>query len=303
MASLGMTEADRAAIQQFEADVITPSMTQLIVLQFTAEWCGPCKQLAPVMDKVMAEYADKGVRLVKIDVDKERMIAAQFRIQSVPTIYAFFQGQPVADLTNYRSEGQLKQALDQLLGQLPVEGDAQDRAAEIAPMIELGETALDDGDNQRAKILFSQLIEIEPENPRIVGGLLRAMIALGESDAARAMLDGLEEKLKSDPAVSRAAAMLEISSSGADAIDTSAFEARIADNADDHEARFELAQALMANGNRDGAADQLLEIIGRDRDWNEGAARAKFLSLLEASGLADPWSSAQRRRLSAVLFT
>lgn len=303
MASLGMTEADRAAIQQFEADVITPSMTQLIVLQFTAEWCGPCKQLAPVMEKVMADYADKGVRLVKIDVDKERMIAAQFRIQSVPTIYAFFRGQPVADLTNYRSEGQLKQALDQLLGQLPVEGDAQDRAAEIAPMIELGETALDDGDSQRAKILFSQLIEIEPENPRIVGGLLRAMIALGESDAARAMLDGLEEKLKSDPALSRAAAMLEISSSGADAIDTSAFEARIAANADDHEARFELAQALMANGNRDGAADQLLEIIGRDRDWNEGAARAKFLSLLEASGLADPWSSAQRRRLSAVLFT
>jgi len=303
VASVGMTEADRAAIEQFEANVITPSMTQLIVLQFTAEWCGPCKQLAPVMEKVMADYASKGVRLVKIDVDKERMIAAQFRIQSVPTIYAFFQGQPVADLTNYRSEGQLKQALDQLLGQLPVAGEEQDRAAEIAPMIELGETVLDDGDNQRAKILFSQLAEIEPETPRIVGGLLRAMIALGESDAARAMLDGLDEKLKSDPAVSRAAAMLEISSSGADAIDTSAFEARIADNADDHEARFGLAQALMANGNRDGAADQLLEIIGRDRDWNEGAARAKFLSLLEASGLADPWSSAQRRRLSAVLFT
>lgn len=303
MASVGMTEADRAAIEQFEANVITPSMTQLIVLQFTAEWCGPCKQLAPVMEKVMADYASKGVRLVKIDVDKERMIAAQFRIQSVPTIYAFFQGQPVADLTNYRSEGQLKQAFDQLLGQFPVTGDAQDRTAEIAPMIELGETALDDGDSQRAKILFSQLIEIESGNPRIVGGLLRAMIALGESDAARAMLDGLDEKLKSDPAVSRAAAMLEISSSGADAIDTSAFEARIAANADDHEARFELAQALMANGNRDAAADQLLEIIGRDREWNEGAARAKFLSLLEASGLADPWSSAQRRRLSAVLFT
>jgi putative thioredoxin len=297
-----MTEAEREAISRFDADVIQPSMTSLIILQFTAGWCGPCKQLSPILDKVAADYASKGVKLVRIDVDQEKLIAAQFRIQSIPTVYAFYHGQPVVDLTNYRTEGQLTRALDQLLAQLRIESPDAAAEPEIAPLLAMAEQVLADGDAPRAVSIFRQIHDIAPDDEEALGGLLRALLAAGEAEDARSLADSLPPELAGKPAIARAKAALELAAASGGA-DHSELEARLAANPEDLDARFELAGAKASAGDRDGAADALLAIIQQDREWNEGAARQRFLQLLEAQGIADPWSREQRRRLSALLFT
>ena len=296
---MGLNLDEQKAVDRFRKTVVEPSMHSLVILDFWAEWCGPCKALSPVLEKVAADYADKGVVLAKVNVDEQKMIAAQFRVQSIPTVYALFQGQPVADLTNARTESQLKELLDQLLAKLPIKpGGAP--AQDIAPLLAMGEAALADGEGERADSIFSQIVEIDPASGGAFGGLIRAMAALGEFDQADAVLTALPAELGGDPDVARARAALELARNKPADSELAALKAAATpDNPDD---QLAYAEAAFAAGDRDGAAETLLGMIAADRAWNDGAARAKLLQIFEVVGLEDPWVAAQRRRLSLILF-
>jgi putative thioredoxin len=296
-----MSPAEKEAVAGFRRDVVEPSMTKLVIIDFWAEWCGPCKALTPVLEKVAAAYADKGVVLAKVDTDKNQFVAAQFQIKSIPTVYAMFGGQLVADLTPARTESQLRVMLDQLLKQLPIESEASAAEAEIEPLVAMGEEMLAGGDAERAVALFDQLAEMAPDHPAVLAGRIRALVQAGLLDEAQAAVDALPPEVK-DAGIDRARAALDLARSATPVADHAGLAAEVQANPDDHDRRFALAGAQMAAGDRDGAADNLLHIVAADRDWHDGAARAQLLKLFEVVGLMDPWVSAQRRRLSAVLF-
>jgi putative thioredoxin len=313
LASMGLSIDEQKAVERFRKEVVEPSQTKLVILDFWAEWCGPCKALTPVLEKVAAEYAEKGVVLAKINVDEEQFIAGQFQVRSIPTVYAMFQGQPVADLTSARSESQLKAVLDQLLTQLPVQGGAADGAPgapqgpspeEIAQFVKVGEEALATGDPQRAASIFAQITEFAEDNAPAHAGLVRALVQLGEVEQARQVMEVIDSdpRLATDPAIAPARSALELAGTRVD--DSELAGLRTAAEADpaNMDAQLAYAEAAFAAGQRDAAADTLLSMIAADREWNEGAARAKLLKIFEATGLEDEWVVGVRRRLSRVLF-
>lgn len=304
MASLGLNLDEQKAVDRFRKDVVEPSMTSLVILDFWAEWCGPCKALSPVLEKVAEDYADKGVVLAKVNVDEEQFIASQFQVRSIPTVYAIFQGQPVADLTNARSESQLKQTLDQLLAQLPLGGAVGEAREEIAQFVAMGEQVLAEGDAARAAGIFSQVVEMAPEEAAAHAGLIRALAQAGQSDEALAALTAAEAipAVASDAALSQARSALKLLAERPDEGELVALRQQAAENPTNFEIRLAFAEAAFAAGDRDAAADELLSMVASDREWNEGAARAKLLQIFEAVGLEDAWVVATRRRLSRLLF-
>ncbi|MEO0907945.1 MAG: tetratricopeptide repeat protein [Pseudomonadota bacterium] len=306
---MGLNMEEQKAVERFRTDVVEPSQTKLVILDFWAEWCGPCKALAPLLEKVAADYADKGVVLVKINVDEEKFIAGQFQVQSIPTVYAMFQGQPVADLTKARTESQLTQMLDQLLSQLPVQAGAGGAPQgpspeEIAQFITLGEEALSAGDAQRAAGIFAQVTEFATENAPAHSGLVRALIALEQVDEAKQVMAAIEANpaLGDDPAMAAAKSALELAGTQVNDGELASLRAAAAAAPEQMEPQLAFAEAAFAAGARDEAADTLLAMVSADREWNEGAARAKLLQIFEATGLEDDWVVATRRRLSKILF-
>ena len=306
---MGLSIDEQKAVEKFKQDVVEPSMTKLVILDFYAEWCGPCKALAPMLEKVAGEYAEKGVVLVKVDVDKEQFIAAQFQVQSIPTVYAMFQGQPVADLTNARSESQLKQTLDQILSQLLIDGGDADgqqtqAAQQVDQFVAMGEQVLSEGDAARAAGIFAQVAEMAPDNAAAHAGLIRALALADRVEEAKAALATAEANpaLAKDPQVENAKAALELAGNKVDDDELAALREKAQSDPSDMDARLAYAEAAFAAGERDAAADELLAMIETDREWNEGAARTKLIDIFNAVGLEDPWVVATRRRLSKLLF-
>jgi putative thioredoxin len=302
LASLGLNLDEQKSVDRFRKNVAEPSMTQLVILDFWAEWCGPCKALTPLLEKVAAEYADKGVILAKVNVDEEQFIAAQFQVRSIPTVYAIFQGQPVADLTSARSESQLKAAIDQLLAKLPIQPDGAEPVQDIVPLLAMGEEVLESGDGERAAGIFAQIADIAPDSAAAHAGLIRALVLAGHVDEAETALAALDPALAAAPELERAKAALALAKDAPDEGDLAALRAAAAERPADMDAQLAYATAVFAAGDREAAADTLLKMIAADREWGEGAAKAKLLQIFEAIGLEDPWVAATRRRLSAVLF-
>ncbi|GAA0267808.1 thioredoxin [Alteraurantiacibacter aestuarii] len=295
---------EQKAVERFRTQVVDPSQTQLVIVDFWAEWCGPCKALTPILEKVCAEYADKGVVLAKINVDEDKFIAEQFQVRSIPTVYAMFQGQPVADLTPARTESQLKGALDQILTQLPI-GEAAEggqKAPDIGELIAFADKLLADGEAEQAAQAFMQIGQMDNTRPEAFAGLIRALLAAGHKEQAQATYDALPPEMQAEAAVAQAYSALELAGPDVDDSELQALRAAAAERPADMDAQMAFAEAAFAAGVRDDAADVLLTMIEREAEWNEGAAKAKLLQIFEAVGLEDPWVSGQRRRLSLLLF-
>ena len=275
----------------FMADVIEASRIQPVIVDFWATWCGPCKQLGPALEK--AVVAAKGaVKLVKVDVDKNPRIASQLKIQSIPTVYAFVDGQPVDGFMGSVPDSQLKAFIDRLAG--------PPAATDLDEILALATESLALGDLGGAAQAFAQALQIAPDNIKAIAGLARCYLTGGDPERAGEVLalapaDAKDAELDSI----RAALAL-----AADApSDTAQFEHRLANDENDHAARLELAKALAGRGQFDAAVDQLLKIVERDRDWNDGAARAQLLTVFEAAGFGSEAARRGRRRLSSILFS
>ena len=283
-----------ATDQTFMADVIEASMTAPVIVDFWAPWCGPCKQLGPVLEKVVSNAGGK-VSLVKVDIDKSPVVAQQMRIQSIPAVYAFDQGRPVDAFMGALPESQVKAFVERLVGG-PVES-----AVEAA--VEQARTALEGGDAQTAGAILNEVLRQEPENAAALAGLAQVFLAVDKVAEARAMLDRLPEGAGQDPAVAAAVSAVELAEQSADAGDTADLRRAVEAGPDDHRARFDLAMALFGGGRHREAAEELLELYRRDREWNEGAARSQLVKFFEAWGPMHELTVDIRRRLSTLMFS
>jgi putative thioredoxin len=281
----------------FAADVLEASRDVPVIVDFWAPWCGPCKQLTPALEKAVTA-ANGAVKLVKVNIDENQEIARQLRIQSVPTVYAFRNGQPVDGFMGAIPDGQVAQFVQTLAGG---EAGGHDHAAEI---LEIADQALAAGNMGEAAQAYAHVLQDEPGHPKAVAGLAKCYLKSGDLERAKTTLALVRPDDANDEAVRGVVAELSLREGAAAAAGKSSeLEAKLATNPNDHQARYDLAMALDGAGNREAAVDALLEIVRRDRKWNEEAARKQLVTLFEAMGPTDPRTIDARRRLSSILFS
>ncbi len=284
--------------ESFMADVIEASQTTPVIVDFWAPWCGPCKQLGPAIEKAVKD-ARGAVKLVKIDVDKNQELAGQMRVQSIPAVYAFYQGRPVDGFVGAVPESQIKTFVQRVMQM----GGAAAGPSPVEQALEQADAALAAGDTGTAGSVYSQVLGHEPDNTAAIAGLVRCLIASDDLEQARELLASVPAEKANDQAISAARSALELAEQSVGAAgEMPKYRARLEQDANDHEARFELANALYAADQREAAVDELLEIVRRGRAWNEEAARKQLVKLFEAMGPTDPLTLSARRRLSSLLF-
>jgi putative thioredoxin len=289
------TPVKEVTTASFRAEVLTASTRQPVLVDFWAPWCGPCKQLGPVLEKAVADSGGK-VTLVKMNIDEHPQIAGQLGIQSIPAVIAFDKGQPVDGFVGALPESQVRGFIERLAG--PLTAAADELVAEA-------EAAAAKGDAAGAAALYARVLTEDESNLKAIAGLTKLHVEAGDLDQAKAVLSMAPPPAagrEPDPAIAAAAAALRVAEQASAIGDLAPLEKALAENPDNHQARFDLALALNAKGQRDEAADALLTIFKRDRKWNDEAARKQLLQFFEAWGLMDPAAVTARRKLSAILF-
>jgi putative thioredoxin len=279
------------------ADVIEESRTQPVIVDFWAPWCGPCKTLAPALEK--AVRASKGkVKLVKINIDENPAIAGQLGVRSIPAVFAFDRGRPVDGFTGALPESQIRMFVEKLSGTAGGAGEEELQAA-----LAEAATALAEGDVGGAAQIYAVVLQADAENVKAIAGLARCYLAAGEAEQALETLSMVPPEKEKDPDVQSARAAITLAAAAPPPGANAALEAAVAANPNDHAARYDLAVALAAQGQLEGAVDHLLAVIEKDRTWNEDAARTQLLKVFEAAGFASEVAKSGRRRLSTILFS
>ncbi len=302
MELMGQTAAPKADVIKdgsdatFMADVVEASQTVPVIVDFWAPWCGPCKQLGPALEAAVTR-AKGAVKLVKIDVDQNPGIAQQMRVQSIPTVYAFFQGQPVDGFQGALPPSQI----DQFVGKLAEMGGGSGDGG-LSDAIAAADEMLEQGDAAGAAETFAAILQEDPDRPEAFGGLARAYLALGEVEQAQAVLNGAPAAAARHPAIEAAQAAIDLARQAANAGPVAELQAAVEADPGNLQARFDLATALHARGDVAGAIDQLLESFRRDREWNDGAAKAQLFTIFDALKPNDPLVQSGRRRLSSMIF-